>query len=169
MISNRYALLLIISILLLTGETALAREDAARGGGADVIKSDYAGVGEERTDYPRGWYYYGNPESDFFQGSSPYEPYYAYPPPDDAALAFQTIYIEQDSNEKTTASEPDDWNYCAQNKGYFPYVNECPAAWQKIASQPFGQEPGYWYYCDDPAGYYPYVRQCTLDWKKTIP
>lgn len=41
------------------------------------------------------------------------------------------VYIEQ-----TPTAAQNYWYYCKSAKGYYPYVKECPEAWQKVLPQP---------------------------------
>lgn len=73
---------------------------------------------------------------------SPYYPGYAYPPVVVAPPAPQ-VYIEQGSlapaqapAQSQSPSPSNWWYYCADTKGYYPYVKECPAGWQRVAPQP---------------------------------
>jgi hypothetical protein len=43
------------------------------------------------------------------------------------------VYIEKDEQE---ASASNWWYYCANPRGYYPYVNECTVGWQKVSPQP---------------------------------
>jgi hypothetical protein len=75
---------------------------------------------------------------------SPYRPYYPYQPPYYAyppvvvAPAQPPVYIEQNSAPAPVASAESDgnWYYCADSNGYYPYVKECAAAWQRVPAQP---------------------------------
>jgi hypothetical protein len=44
------------------------------------------------------------------------------------------VYIEQQTARQTL--EPGYWYYCQELQAYYPYVRECPGAWQPIAPQP---------------------------------
>jgi hypothetical protein len=54
----------------------------------------------------------------------------AYPPPVIVDNAPQT-YIEQDAQ-----TPQQDWYYCQNPQGYYPYISECPSGWQPVAPQP---------------------------------
>jgi len=64
--------------------------------------------------YPYGYYPYG------------YTPY-AYP-------AAPAAYIEQGAAPAAPAGN--DWYYCHNPEGYYPYVRNCPGGWQTVPSQP---------------------------------
>jgi len=67
-------------------------------------------------------------------------PYYAYPapvyayPPVVVAPSAPPVYIEQGTAPEAQAQG--DWYYCAVSNGYYPYVAECPAGWQRVPAQP---------------------------------
>lgn len=44
------------------------------------------------------------------------------------------VYIEQAPPAEPSA--PAYWYYCKSAKGYYPYIKECPEAWQKVLPQP---------------------------------
>jgi hypothetical protein len=61
-----------------------------------------------------------------------YPPYYAAPMP-----AAPPVYIEQGAAQPAPAQSPQAyWYYCAEAKGYYPYVKECPGGWQRVLPQP---------------------------------
>lgn len=117
---------------------------------------------------PWGWPYY--PYYPYYS-YYPYYRSYAYPPAIIPAPSTPPVYIEQSGASAPAAAppEPDYWRYCENPEGYYPYVKECPAGWQNVATRPAKQEVGYWYHCDDPQGYYPYVRECSQRWTRVIP
>ncbi len=45
-----------------------------------------------------------------------------------------TVYIEQAQPAAPAGQQY--WHYCPSAKGYYPYVRECPEAWQKVLPQP---------------------------------
>ena len=74
-----------------------------------------------------------------------YYPYYAapyYQPPYYPPLVLPyspPVYIEQGSAQPAPAPEalPQGWwYYCAESNTYYPYVNECPGGWQRVAPRP---------------------------------
>jgi hypothetical protein len=47
------------------------------------------------------------------------------------------VYIEQNEPAAAPAAASQQyWYYCAAQKGYYPYVKECPDGWQKVLPQP---------------------------------
>jgi hypothetical protein len=76
--------------------------------------------------YP-GWYpapYYYPP------------PVYYYPPPVVAAPAAPPIYMEQSRTPAPPAEQY--WYFCPDSKAYYPYVQNCGSAWQRVAPRPPG-------------------------------
>jgi hypothetical protein len=67
-------------------------------------------------------------------------PYYYYPqpyyPPVVVAPSAPPVYVER--QDSPPASVPSDayWYYCPDTKSYYPYVKECPSAWQRVAPRP---------------------------------
>lgn len=64
--------------------------------------------------YPSYWYY-------------PPPPVYYYPVP--VAPAAPPVYVERNENSQ-------DWYYCEQTRGYYPYVKECPGGWKRVPPAP---------------------------------
>jgi len=71
-----------------------------------------------------------------------YHPYYSpgYPP----AVIVQSppvvesppVYIEQGNAAPPAVSQPDNyWYYCSSPQGYYPYIKECPAGWERVQPQ----------------------------------
>jgi hypothetical protein len=87
------------------------------------------------------WHYGGHAHVGVFVGAPLfwYPPYY-YPPyyqPIAEVPSSPPVYIEQGSAQPAPAPwQSDWWYYCADAKGYYPYVKECPAGWQRVAPQP---------------------------------
>lgn len=82
--------------------------------------------------------YYGRPYYPY-----PYPYAYAYPPVVISPPAPQAppVYIEQGQAApapEQSASAEDDyyWYHCDKPEGYYPYIKECPAGWQKVAPEP---------------------------------
>ena len=75
-----------------------------------------------------------------------YYPRYYYPPAYYPGSAAPTVYLEQGAGQPASAMQPAPsvqpapqayyWYYCAESKGYYPYVKECPAGWQRVSPQP---------------------------------
>lgn len=86
--------------------------------------------------------YYGAPF--YYPPYSPYAPYPPYYPPVVVERADPLVYIEQPLPEPAdvlpAAPQPGFWYYCPAAQGYYPYIRECPAGWQKVAPQP-GSRP----------------------------
>jgi len=82
--------------------------------------------------------YYGSP----YYGSPYYSPVSAYYPP----VQFAPIYTEQNDGPQISPQvAPRDssqniqgswWYYCVDSKTYYPYVNQCPGGWLRVAPQP---------------------------------
>ena len=82
--------------------------------------------------------YYGSP----YYGSPYYAPVPAYYPPMQSA----PIYTEQNdgpqiSPQAAPRNSSQDaqgswWYYCVDSKTYYPYVNQCPGGWLRVAPQP---------------------------------
>jgi hypothetical protein len=63
-------------------------------------------------------------------GYYPY-PYYAAPT---VVVQQPVTYIEQKPQAiSAPTAEAGCWYYCDQSGGYYPYVRECPAGWQRVA------------------------------------
>lgn len=63
-----------------------------------------------------------------------YPPPYAYYPAPVVVRSEPVTYIEQ---AETPATEQGGWwYYCDSAKGYYPYVKECPAGWQRVPPTP---------------------------------
>ena len=74
-------------------------------------------------------FYYGSP------WWGPWGPWWYAPPPAyyypvPAAPAEPTTYIEQGRDNTGW------WYYCDSSRGYYPYVKECPAGWERVAPTP---------------------------------
>ena len=122
------------SLLLLTGisisNTALA--DHGRGGHVDF--GLYIGAPYPHYYYPPPYYY---PPTYY----SPY-PYY---PPAVVVPAQPPVYIEQgnppQAPQQTQAPQASNfWYHCDKPEGYYPYVKECAAGWQKVSPTPPAQQ-----------------------------
>ena len=61
-------------------------------------------------------------------------PVYAYPPV--VVQSAPPVYVEQGAAQAGPAPAQADWYYCAASRAYYPYVNECPAGWQRVPAQP---------------------------------
>jgi hypothetical protein len=69
-------------------------------------------------------------------------PYY-YPPYSPVVIErAPPVYIEQSGPAPAAtpqASQGNYWYYCSASRTYYPYVNECPGGWQRVAPQPPSQ------------------------------
>jgi hypothetical protein len=68
----------------------------------------------------------------------PWGPYYPYYYPPTVVVQQPVTYVEQSSSAAPPAPAADAgwWYYCDQSRGYYPYVRECPAGWQRVAPVP---------------------------------
>jgi hypothetical protein len=122
----------------------------------------YHGYGWYHGGYYHGWYgCCGGVSVGFYFGPGfiygyPYYPYYApayygsvYYPYVSGDLLPPTEYVEQGQPQAGPAypdgQGADDpgppaqlafWYYCAKPQGYYPYVQTCPAGWQKVPARP---------------------------------
>ena len=64
-----------------------------------------------------------------------YPPPYYYPSPV-VVRSEPVTYIEQGSPQVTEQRGGNWWYYCDTTKGYYPYVKECPAGWQRVSPTP---------------------------------
>ena len=78
--------------------------------------------------YPYG-YGYGYPY---------YAPYSYYPPYASPVVVQQqpTTYVEQPAQQAQPQYPAGYWYYCNDSRAYYPYVKECPSAWQRVSPQP---------------------------------
>ena len=63
-----------------------------------------------------------------------YPPYYY--PPAVVVPSAPTTYVERGDEEEAEGEPQGYWYYCANPKGYYPYVKQCPGGWQRVAPQP---------------------------------
>jgi len=80
-------------------------------GGGHVL----LGLGYWPWYYPPAYYYY---------------PYY----PQAVAPAAPPVYVER--ADEQAAPQSAYWYYCADTKGYYPYVTQCAGGWQRVSPQP---------------------------------
>jgi hypothetical protein len=76
-----------------------------------------------------------------FVGMPYYQPYYYqpyYPPQVVVVPAQPPVYIQQMA-PAPTQSQGGDWYYCSSSRAYYPYVKECPEAWQRVPAQPLSR------------------------------
>ena len=82
-----------------------------------------------------GYPYWGSPFWGPPWGPWYYPAPYYYPVPVVVSPPAPVTYIEQRSAPAESGSW---WYYCETAKGYYPYVRECPAGWQRVAPTPAG-------------------------------
>jgi hypothetical protein len=84
-----------------------------------------------------GYGYYPSP---YYYGYGPYAPYPYYYGPTVGAPA-QTEYVEQGSMRAAPQQQAQaSWYYCADPQGYYPYVQQCRAGWQRVSPTPPGTQ-----------------------------
>jgi hypothetical protein len=150
---------ILAAAILIVGADGL--DQAWAGGGRPVVKGRawgprpgwygprvYFGFGYGWPGYwwgGRPWWgpgWYGYP-------AYPYAYYpYAYPPSVVVSPGPQT-YIEQApaataQQAPATASPPNYWYYCAESKGYYPYIRECPEGWMTVVPPSSAPSPLRW-------------------------
>lgn len=68
----------------------------------------------------------------------PWPSYYYYPAPVYVAPSVvqvaPPVYVER--HDTPTTDQQGWWYYCANARGYYPYVKECPGGWQKVPPAP---------------------------------
>lgn len=69
----------------------------------------------------------------------PPAPYY-YPPLVVAPPPPPPVYIERERSPSLAPPPQNYWYYCAESRGYYPYVKECPGGWLQVVPQP-GAKP----------------------------
>jgi len=195
MMPGRLSILFMILIALLSGEGSMAGDGGGhegRSGGrrgdsfSGEHKSNFGDThggelrkGHVEIEHPERFRQHDHGRADFFI-ESPYSrpnfyywPYYSFEPyyssPSIIMPSRPPAYIDQGTVLNIQSFGPNSWDYCQEPAGYYPYVQECSAGWQRIEPQPIEQQPGYWYYCTDPPGYYPYVRECSAVWRNVVP
>lgn len=136
-----FLVLAMIAMSLLPSGSALAGHGHGGGhwhghGGGHVHGSVGIFLGPSFGPYYPG--FYGDP---FFYGYPP--PYYGYPAPVIVTPQQPPVYIEQAPQYQTDApqsySEQQQeyfWYHCKKPEGYYPYIKDCPAGWQKVTPEP---------------------------------
>ena len=92
-------------------------------GGTRVV----VGVGFGFPAYGYGYYGY------------PYYPYYPYYPayyPGPVVQQQPAVYVEQPQQVEQQPQASGYWYFCPTTQGYYPYVKECAAGWQRVAPHP---------------------------------
>lgn len=121
---------LCVALGAMASESALAQGHARRGGHVRFVGHVGIGIG---LGYPvySPWFY---PAPHYY----PYYPAPYYYPPVVVAPSPPPVYIERSDPGAAPAPAQADWFYCADAKGYYPYVQQCPGGWQRVPSQPPG-------------------------------
>jgi hypothetical protein len=112
----------LVLAILLAGASGLALADRGHGWRGHV------GVGVVIDPYWYDPWYYPR----YYPRPYYYPPYY-YPPAVVTVPAEPPVYIERDEGAPPATAY---WYYCANPKGYYPYVKECLEQWQPVAPQP---------------------------------
>lgn len=74
----------------------------------------------------------GAPVYPWYWGGPVYSYPYAYPAP----VVREYVY-ETTPPASTPLEAPDQkWYYCREKAGYYPYVQECPSAWESVPAKP---------------------------------
>jgi hypothetical protein len=68
-------------------------------------------------------------------------PYYYYPYP--MVVSPPPVYVERYVEQAPPPADvtgpqpaaPNYWYYCRESQAYFPYVKECPGAWQRVVPE----------------------------------
>ncbi|HSY27880.1 MAG TPA: hypothetical protein VK832_10285, partial [Burkholderiaceae bacterium] len=83
-----------------------------------------------------GWPYYGYYPYGYY-------PYAAYPPVVVTQQAAAPVYMEQGNaapaqqqSAAPAGQSSNDWYYCRDPAGYYPYVRTCANGWQRVPAQP---------------------------------
>ena len=98
------------------------------GGGAHVSHGGGFHHGPHTTFVVRGGFYYGWPGPYYWPGYY-YAPAYYYAPP----VYYAAPAVAEPEPQPPAAY----WYYCAPLGAYYPYVQDCPAAWQPVAPYPY--------------------------------
>ena len=103
----------------------------------------------EAAGFHGGWGHYHFHGGGWGWGLGLFYPYYAYPyyryydrPPVIIQQHPSELYVQpvppKDSPQQQL--EQNYWYYCAEPKGYYPYVKECPGGWIKVVPFPPPQQ-----------------------------
>jgi hypothetical protein len=116
---------LLCGLILLGGIAFSSAAFAEHGHGGHSSFGLFLGV-----PYPYASPYYGYPYG---------YPYAYYPPV--VMPAQPQVYIQQDNQQPVPQQSQvpqasNYWFHCANPDGYYPYIKECPAGWQKVAPTP---------------------------------
>jgi hypothetical protein len=95
------------------------------GGGPGIYRGAPWGAHAPWHGYYRGWgpgIYWGGP----VVVGLPWFPFGYYPSPP-AVIQQTPVYVQPQQQEDAYY-----WYYCENPKGYYPYINNCPAGWMKV-------------------------------------
>lgn len=91
-------------------------------------------------------FYFGAPVYPWYYPHAYYPyPYYYQPSPVVVVPAAPTTYIEQQQPQQqpqvqAPAAAPSNyWHFCAESNAYYPYVQQCAGAWQRVSPTPPGR------------------------------
>ena len=133
---------LLVSLGTLSG-SALAYHGGYYGGhhgGARVgvyLGVPVVGFGYPYYGYPYGYGRYGGYDS--YGGYGGYRGY-GYFGPSTTVVTVQAsppVYVEQATAGVSGPASDGNWYYCNNPDGYYPYVKQCTAGWQRVPAQPF--------------------------------
>ena len=100
---------------------------------AGAVSFAYSSHADARVGFfisvPLGPWYYPPPPPAYY-----YPPYY-YPPPVVYAPS-PPAYVEQAPAVPAPPQAGQFYYYCRDSQGYYPYVRECPAGWERVPVQP---------------------------------
>jgi hypothetical protein len=71
----------------------------------------------------------------------PYYPYYNYYPEYPAVVVTEPAPVYQQPSTSQMPAPVYYWYYCRQSNAYYPYVRDCPGAWEPVAPRPAETAP----------------------------
>ncbi len=89
--------------------------------------------------------YYGYNYYDPFYDPFFYPPFYNYPPvvvpiaPPVIVPPTPPVYIQQQEAPAAAQPQTNDWYYCQDPEGYYPYIKQCPGGWMRVSPHPPAQ------------------------------
>ena len=98
----------------------------------------YVGVPAFGFGYPYYGYPYGYGRYGGYDNYSGYGGYGYYSPSTTVVtvVAPPPVYVEQATAGMSGPASDGNWYYCNNPDGYYPYVRQCLAGWQRIPAQP---------------------------------
>jgi len=123
---------LVLALLIVCGPRFLVSSAMAQHGHGGGHGGDWHGGGHGGGWHGGGWYggiglgWWGWP----YYLDWPYYPYAYYPPP-----VYQAPAVMPQA-PAPAAAQSSFWYYCANPKGYYPYVQSCQGAWQPVPAVP---------------------------------